>query len=151
MWVKLTPWRGSAGHPWSFESCPWPHSPGNCWVLEKKKAAALVSWTVSTAGLSLCSRWVVWNVCVMEQTPCFCGQEALGHTRFRFNQDPKLSSFWACLDMVVSSRGSYNAQLTAHKQQLLDWRVWYSMFPLTSAKFTRKSELWHFLLLLGIM
>lgn len=31
--------------------------------------------------------------CVKKQAPCLCGQEVLGHTRFWFDKDPKLSSF----------------------------------------------------------
>lgn len=87
----LTPCRGSAGHPWSSESCPWPHSPGNCWVLEDRKSRTMSyrKW------LTLCSRWVCVRVCacVKKQAPCLCGQEVLGHTRFWFDKDPKLSSF----------------------------------------------------------
>lgn len=48
-------------------------------------------------------------VCVREQTPCLCGQEVLGHTRFWFDKDPKLSSFSACLNMVLSSTCTYQS------------------------------------------
>lgn len=35
-----------------------------------------------------------------------CGQEVLGHTKFGFDNDPKLSSFRAGLNMMLSSRES---------------------------------------------
>lgn len=63
-------------------------------------------------------------VCVREQTPCFCGQEVLGHTRFWFDKDPKLSSFSACLNMVLSSTSIIPIRL----------EIWYSMFSAASAK-----------------
>lgn len=57
----LTPGRGSAEHPWSSGSCPWPRSPGNCWGLEKNQAVPWATWTVLTAGERLWSICAVWN------------------------------------------------------------------------------------------
>lgn len=81
-------------------------------------------------------------VCIREQTPCLCGQEVLGHTRFGFDKDLKLSSFRAWLNMVLLSRDPYNAYLTTQKQQLLFWRLRYSVFSLVSTEELIFKEVW---------
>lgn len=119
MWATLrtlTPCRGSAGHPWSSGSCPWPHSPGNCWVLEKKNVVPWAAWTELTAGLSLWSIWVVWNVNILPASvarKCRVTQ-GLGLTKI-----PNKAVFRACLNMPLPSREPHNAYRTTHQLQLL--------------------------------
>lgn len=95
-------------------------------------------WVCGADGL--CETCVC--VRIREQTPCLCGQEVLGHTRFAFDKDPKLSSFRAGLNMVLLSRDTYNAYLTTQKQQLLFWKLLYSMFSLVSTEELIFKEVW---------
>lgn len=152
MWVvlkTLTPCRGSAEHPWSSESCPSPHSPGNCWVLEKKKSRTM-SHTNCADSRADSVEQMGWVRCVCKGTdslPLWPGSVG-SHTalvRQRSQGKPFLYSVWTwrCLSETCVIIDIW--RLTNSSCSPGDCRTVRSHSPLPGSRCTRKSEMWHLL------
>lgn len=103
---------------------------------KKKKVVPWATGAVLTAGAVESAKHMgcVKCVCVCEgidSLPLWPG--SVGSHKVRVWQRSQ-AVFRACLNVALSSRDPYNACQTTHKQQLLYWRLCYSMLSLASAK-----------------